>query len=149
MLGWRGQSVYRQLASTVTDMGRIRDVTFQTDRIGLASTASSVTDLLLAQHADDLVSIKFSAELPSSVVNLARPGQTLEVRFEHIPGFETTQEVFIRSTIVQQIIAGRYLVQYDVAPNPTVPLVPTGGDPGELPQIPPCDIPENAVIVQE
>lgn len=138
-LGTRAGNIYRQSSTTIADMGgRIRDVAVHTDRIGRAATAEEHATRLLAYHQDDLDEITFSADLPSSVVNLARPGMSMTVRFSHVPGYESGTTVLVRSTVVQQLQAGLYRVQYRVAPNPLAPLGEGGGSPGDFPHLNPA-----------
>lgn len=139
-LGTRAGNIYRQDAGTITAMGgRIRDVAVQTDRIGHADTADDHADNLLAYHADDLQTVRFTADLPSTHVNLARPGMSMTVRFSHVPGYEDGVTVLIWSMLIQQLQAGRYRIQYQVAPNPLAPIGEGGGSPGDFPHEPPSD----------
>ncbi len=116
-LAWDEGTVYRQRAATEAIFGR-RDLTAPNTNIKTAAKAEDVADDFLFQHSTETDNISVKIEVPTSKVNHIKAGQRLQVKFTHLPGYESfTWCRVIRRTVIQEQATDRYILDLDLSPQ--------------------------------
>ena len=101
--GWRGDPIYAQSATTVALMGILRDAVYDTDRVGLLTTAQSEAKRFLNVHSTETDFVTVSVILPSARINDIHAGQRIQVKFSHIPGYTSFTYTRVRRRAVKPI----------------------------------------------
>lgn len=134
---WKGTPIYRQREETVDEFGIRRDLGYQTDRVGLTSTASTQTDRLLIAHSVERDTIRGTVHVKADQVNIFREGWRVDVKQLHLPGYESAYvEMTIQKRAVREVGVGRYEVDLELTSD-APEGGPGGGDPGGTP-LPPA-----------
>jgi hypothetical protein len=139
-------SLYRQRPATYTHYPRHRDGTFSTERISLGATATRHADMWLAFHSVRRDTITCTVRLPRDKVGLIQAGDRLQVRFAHLPGYEswTWTRVTARTFPVSEGFISHYDVQLELS---TRGIFPGGGFPGGTAKYP-KQPPDAVTVVQ-
>lgn len=116
-LPFLNNAVYRTLATTITAYGR-KDISAPNSNVTTRARANAQADDFLYQHATEDERITCSVELPTTHVNLLRAGQRVQVKFSHLPGYEsfTWMRVVMRSP-GQKLTDDRYTVKLELSPQ--------------------------------
>ncbi len=135
LFGWKGGYIYRHRQSThdALGLGFHREGLFETDRIGNVDTADRHAEQWLDTHSAQKDTVTCVVRLPAAKVNLIEAGHRIQVRFNHLPGFETTTwtRVSRRSFMFTPGTNQFYDVQLELSTKPIVGA--GGGNPGGFP----------------
>ncbi len=124
-LAWDEGTVYRQRAATEDVFGR-RDLAAPNTNVRTQAKAIAIADDFLVQHSTEADNISVKIEVPTSKVNHIKAGQRLEVKFTHLPGYESfTWCRVIRRTVIQEQATDRYILDLDLSPQETAPTPDT------------------------
>lgn len=115
-----------------------RDFSYSSDRIGSAATANTYANIELNRRSTEDAVLTCTIQVAPQHVNLVEAGDLINVRFSHLPGFETTTQVIVNRRLVQpadgtDALYNVYLEMGLLGPGNG----PGGGDPGIFPT-PPC-----------
>ena len=117
---YTGGKVFRRNDATAAAFIR-RGTTIQRPYTKRASTANSQGDAWLAAHANEVDRITVSITVPSTAVGLIQAGQSMDVRFSHMPGYESgaLMRIISYSPKPSNDVADYYIVALElVAPRP-------------------------------
>ncbi|MEO8549307.1 MAG: hypothetical protein ABI678_05025, partial [Kofleriaceae bacterium] len=117
-LPYTGGAVFRERADTVAAYGH-KDIIAPNSNVTTKARATSAADDLLFQHSTEEDRITVTVELPPSHVNLVRAGMRMEVKFTHLPGYEsfTWCRVLSRSPAQTMQTDDRYSVRLELSPQ--------------------------------
>jgi hypothetical protein len=125
---WQGEDIYVQSPATVTAMSFSRDAVVADEKqIGDAATAETEAQSFLNTHAGENGTIRVTIYMPSASVNQLVAGHRMQVKFTHLPGFETFTWTRVRRRGVRPIgvdIDGTWTVLWEVVLELWVPPVP-------------------------
>lgn len=135
LYGWQGGTVYHSRALTATNFID-RDQVYETTRVGKIATAHTQAESFLDDHAGERDSITCIVQLPAASVNLLDAGELVDVRFEHLPGYEgagfTPIRVMRRNVIPTADEQDLYDVHLELSLH-GLSRGPGGGDPSGFP----------------
>lgn len=122
---WNDGVAIRRRAATAAIFGAT-DVSAPNTNIRTPEKARDVADDFLFQHSTEADNISVKIEVPTSKVNHIRAGQRLEVKFTHLPGYESfTWCRVIRRTVIQEQATDRYILDLDLTPQEAaMPVAP-------------------------
>jgi hypothetical protein len=131
----RNQALIDSLSPTIFSPVEFRrDFSYQSDRIGNPTTANKYMHIELDRRSTEEVTLTCTIQVSRTHVNLVRPGDLINVRFSHLPGFETTTQVIVNRRLVSP--TDDQDLYYDVYLEMGVigaAQAPGGGDPGVFP----------------
>jgi len=133
LVKFRGNSVL--VRNSATEAAYVdRHAVVSTDRIGRLSTAVTFGTRWLAEHANPRDTLTCTLILPDDQVNLLREGMRVDVKFSHLPGYDTFTTVVVRRRTVTFYPqrANSYRVKYELSAT-SVAGTTGGGPPGVLP----------------
>jgi hypothetical protein len=144
-ISYVGGTLYRQLGSTFTEFGIHRDGVYESDRNNNLTSASLHADTFLTTHAAQVDTITCVMRLPSDKVNLIEAGMRIQVRFEHIPHYDTFTWTRVTRRTLTLTAGGNdfYDVQLELSTKGINQA--GGGDPGVFPAPQPCSGPPTIV----
>jgi hypothetical protein len=132
--------IYRHSATThatffSADADMHRGAVVETDRPRTAERASELVDQFLEKHSGELDTVTVVIRLPSDKVNLIDAGMRIEVRFEHLPGFDDPGFTWTRVTRRTLTLTPGRNDFYDVQLELSTKGIDQsgGGDPGVFP----------------
>ncbi len=116
-------AVYRTRAATAAIYG-YRDLVAPNANVKTASKANDIADRFLWEHSTEDDRITVTVELPTNKVNLIRAGHRIQVKFSHLPGYEsfTWCRVLQRSVGQTKETDDRYQVQLELSPQEAAPV---------------------------
>lgn len=117
-LPFENGAVYRTSTSTIDAYGR-KDIIAPNSNVKSRDRARAQADDFLVQHATEEERITVTVELPPSHVNLIRAGQRIQVRFQHLPGYEsfTWCRVLTRAPGQTKDTDDRYFMHLELSPQ--------------------------------
>lgn len=112
---WNGGHVYETVPTTESSY-RHRDVRASDANCKTAAEASALALAYLnrCNAEEDRISVTLE-NVPSAVVNLARPGQAISLKLSHVPGYEAGITMAIMRRSVSPVVLGRYDLTLDLA----------------------------------
>jgi hypothetical protein len=123
---WSDGVVYRTRDAT-DDIFGAKDLSGPNTNIRSASKAEAVADDFLFQHSTEEDNISVKIEVPTSKVNHLRAGHRVQVKFTHLPGYESfTWCRVIRRTVIQENATDRYILDMDLSPQEAAAPAPSG-----------------------
>lgn len=136
---WTGGVIYDEDATTASTYIS-RDEVVTTSRVGRLATAQSQVAAILDRDSDETDTITCTVLVDSTRIGLIEAGQLIDVRFSHLPGYESATPTRITALEASLYEDRRdlWLVKLELAT--WVRGGSPGGDPGELPYnpTPPC-----------
>lgn len=117
-LPYRNGAVYRSRDATVDVYGH-KDIAAPNANVSKRDRAREIADDFLFQHRNEEDRITLMVELPPSHVNLLRHGHRVQVKFQHLPGYEdwTWCRVTMRSPGQTKPTDDRYFVRLELSPQ--------------------------------
>lgn len=117
-LPYRNGAVYRTRAATVTQYGK-KDIIAPNSNVSSRDRARDAADDFLWQHHTEEDRITVTVELPPSHVNLIRAGHRIQVKFQHLPGYEAFRWCRVLSRAPGQLreTDDRYTVRLELSPQ--------------------------------
>lgn len=99
-LTYANGELYTESATTAANFVA-RDGRYDSSRIGRASTAAGTAANYLVAQGQEFDEITCTVRLPSDKVNLLLAGMQLDVRFSHLPGYETATAARVEQRTVR------------------------------------------------
>lgn len=142
LFGYKGSYVYARRQDTIdalsptefSPVNFLRDLVYRTDRVGLQATAEALVQDQLVAHSVEQDTITCMVQLPAFQVNLLHAGDSVDVTFTHLPGYETATPVdVIRRNVIPS--PGRrdfYDVHLELSNSPSA-RGPAGGSGDDFP----------------
>lgn len=118
-------SVYRESPATSYEFGW-RDAVTSSPNLKTVAAMTARADRYLSENASEDDRISFTLKLPAANVNDWKEGQWAQVKFSHLPGYETftTVRALVRTVLQSETTPDWYDVHYEVTPMTTT------GEPG-------------------
>lgn len=148
LLGYAGGFVYGQNSGLIDDLSPtplspvnfLRDFVQRSDRIGKLTSANAQLARQLEIHGQENGTVKFTVRVPASKHGAIQPGDVIDVRFSHLPGYETATPVSVIRRMVRLAPDRNDTYEIDLECSDFGTAVGSGGgNPGGFPRQSQCD----------
>lgn len=116
-LPYRNGAAFRTRSATTATYGQ-KDIVAPNANVGSKARAEALADGFLFQHRNEEDRITVTVEVPPSKVNLIKAGHRMQVKFQHLPGYEDWRwcRVLRRAPGVTRPTPDRYEMELELSP---------------------------------
>lgn len=146
LFGYRGAFVYGRDEDTIdalsptefSPVNFLRDLVYNTDRVGKQATAEALVEQMLVAHSLEQDTITCKVRLPAFQINLLHAGDSVNVKFTHLAGYETDTQVDVvrRNVIPSPGRSDMYDVTLELTNSVSATRGPGGGGGDDFPPPP-------------